>query len=166
MKKRELIYNGENYSVKAEVSDDTLLMELDGETRINIPFKPIGPGEGICNADGKRYSLVAAEDKNSIWVSVNGRTFKFDIKSDDDVGGAGEDEHLVAAPMPGKVIKLLAQLGDAVNEGDAVIIVEAMKMEHTLRAPMSGKIIELKCEEGQQVDANVPLLEIEEAAGD
>jgi biotin carboxyl carrier protein len=63
----------------------------------------------------------------------------------------------VRAPMPGKVVKVLAQVGDAVKAGQGVVVVEAMKMENELRAPRDGKVMELQAREGQAVEAGQTL---------
>ena len=118
----------------------------------------------MLTVDGRRYRVAAVEHGDTVWVAVDGRVWHFDkIDPDADAGGAGVAENMVAAPMPGKVIKVLVEVGAEVKEAQPVLIVEAMKMEHTLRAPMNGTVTELHCAEGDQVDANVPLIEIEEA---
>ena len=92
---------------------------------------------------------------------IDGRVYRFEPGGEDDNGAAAVAENMIAAPMPGKVTKVFAKVDDEVKEGDPVLIVEAMKMEHTLRAPINGKITSMSCAEGEQVDANVPLVEIE-----
>ena len=56
------------------------------------------------------------------------------------------------APMPGKVLALLVAEGDTVNEGQALVVMEAMKMEHTITAPARGVVTEVRCTVGDQVD--------------
>ena len=56
------------------------------------------------------------------------------------------------APLPGAIAKILVTEGDAVVEGDALVVLEAMKMEHTLRAAGAGTVGEVLCTVGQQVD--------------
>ena len=75
-------------------------------------------------------------------------------------GGSGAPTLL--APMPGQVVKLLAADGDMVEEGDAIIILNAMKMEHPVLAPTSGKVT-LLCGEGENVSDGMKLAEIEVA---
>jgi biotin carboxyl carrier protein len=79
-------------------------------------------------------------EKDRIWIWMEGRTFEFAVPSDERGAGAhkGEAEHEVHAPMPGTLVKLLVSKGDAVEEGQMVAVVEAMKMEHPLRAPRAG----------------------------
>ncbi|MFQ5523026.1 MAG: acetyl/propionyl/methylcrotonyl-CoA carboxylase subunit alpha [Acidimicrobiia bacterium] len=69
-----------------------------------------------------------------------------------------EDEGSLHAPMPGKVVRVEVGEGDEVEEGDTLVILEAMKMEHTLRAPHSGAVTEVRCTPGDQVDANQVLV--------
>ncbi len=70
-------------------------------------------------------------------------------------------EKKIISRMPGKIIKVLAKVGDAVTKGQGLIIMEAMKMENELKAPSSGKVKEIKVKEGKTVDAGVDLLLIE-----
>jgi len=63
--------------------------------------------------------------------------------------------------MVGKVLKIEKQVGDAVEEDDVVIVMEAMKMEIPVVAPSSGKVKEIKVSAGQAVDAGDILAEID-----
>ena len=67
----------------------------------------------------------------------------------------------VTAPMAGKVIDVKVAVGDAVNEDDELIILEAMKMEMPVVATASGKVKEIKCGKGDAVGADDVLLVIE-----
>lgn len=64
----------------------------------------------------------------------------------------------VAAPIPGMVVKVLVQAGDVVEEEQALIILEAMKMENELRAPRAGIVREVKALPGQRVEQNALLI--------
>jgi len=72
-----------------------------------------------------------------------------------------EQHSILKAPMPGMVIKLLCNVGDEVEKGDNLIIVEAMKMENTLTSPSTGKIKSIKAKEGTAVDKEEILIELE-----
>ncbi|MBU2099414.1 MAG: acetyl-CoA carboxylase biotin carboxyl carrier protein subunit, partial [Gammaproteobacteria bacterium] len=65
----------------------------------------------------------------------------------------------VKAPLPGRVIKLFVANGDAVNKGQALLIMEAMKMEHTLRANADAVVASVLCAEEQMVQPDQLLLE-------
>ncbi|MBL0149446.1 MAG: 3-methylcrotonyl-CoA carboxylase [Ideonella sp.] len=75
--------------------------------------------------------------------------------------GAGEGGRLTA-PMPGKVIAFLAKAGDKVRRGQALAVMEAMKMEHTLNAPRDGVVAELLYAVGDQVGEGGELLRLAE----
>jgi biotin carboxyl carrier protein len=67
----------------------------------------------------------------------------------------------ITAPMGGKVIDVKVKAGDTVNEGDEVIILEAMKMELPVVAEVSGTVKEVKCNKGDAVEAEAVLVVIE-----
>ncbi|CEO95245.1 unnamed protein product (mitochondrion) [Plasmodiophora brassicae] len=66
------------------------------------------------------------------------------------------------APMPGKIVKVLVSDGDTVAEGDALIVMEAMKMEHVIRAPHSGTVDKVLCELGQFVQGGAVLVSFQD----
>ena len=67
----------------------------------------------------------------------------------------------LTAPMPGKIISLLVQAGDTVTKGQALLVMEAMKMEHTITAPDDGKVEEVFYNVGDQVTEGVALITVE-----
>jgi 3-methylcrotonyl-CoA carboxylase alpha subunit len=71
----------------------------------------------------------------------------------------------LAAPMPGKVIKVMAQRGAKVAKGDALLILEAMKMEHTITAPADGVVKEIHYAAGEQVLEGAELITLEQNQG-
>ncbi len=64
------------------------------------------------------------------------------------------------APMPGRVVRVEARVGDRVRAGQVLVVLEAMKMEHTLRAPHDGILDEVDCSPGDQVEAGAVLVVI------
>ena len=68
---------------------------------------------------------------------------------------------VVIAPMGGKVVRVLVKLGDLVQEGQGLVVVEAMKMENVLKSPRAGTVVELAAEEGSAVENNARLVVIE-----
>ena len=73
------------------------------------------------------------------------------------VGSAGS----VVSPMPGKVLSICVKVGDSVNKGDLLCIVEAMKMENEVHSPATGTVAEIFASEGNSVAVNDPILRIE-----
>lgn len=66
----------------------------------------------------------------------------------------------VVAPIPGLVTQVLKSVGDEVAEGDALLIMEAMKMENELKAPVSGMVQSIHVQSGQSVEKGTLILEI------
>ena len=60
--------------------------------------------------------------------------------------------------MPGRVVSLVVKAGDRVTPGQALVVLEAMKMEHTLTAPAPGVVEHVGCHEGGQVEEGVVLV--------
>jgi biotin carboxyl carrier protein len=73
--------------------------------------------------------------------------------------GAAEVEgrQEIVAPMPGKVVRVLANQGDNVEAGQGLFVVEAMKMQNEIRSPKKGKLENVLVKEGQVVNAGEPL---------
>ena len=76
--------------------------------------------------------------------------------------GDGAAEGRLSAPMPGKVIALLVAAGATVQRGQAVAVMEAMKMEHTLHAPRDGAVAELLCGVGEQIAEGAELMRLKD----
>jgi biotin carboxyl carrier protein len=67
----------------------------------------------------------------------------------------------IKAPMPGKVVRVLAGVGTAVEAGQSVLVIEAMKMQNELKAPKTGVVKRINVAEGAAVDAGQALAEVE-----
>ena len=79
-----------------------------------------------------------------------------------DAHGGFVGEGTVKAPMPGKISRIEKQVGDAVDEGEVVMVMEAMKMEHSIRAPISGVVSEICFKQGDIVGDGAILLVVNE----
>lgn len=67
----------------------------------------------------------------------------------------------VASPMPGRIVSIPVAVGDAVDEGQPVVVVEAMKMANELRTPVAGRVKSVHARPGDKVEAGVALVVIE-----
>jgi biotin carboxyl carrier protein len=76
-------------------------------------------------------------------------------------GARGEGTQRVAAPMPGKVVRVLVTPGEAVKARQGLVVVEAMKMENELRAARDGTVREVLVTEGQSVEAGTALVVVD-----
>ncbi|TCS36495.1 3-methylcrotonoyl-CoA carboxylase alpha subunit [Paucimonas lemoignei] len=103
--------------------------------------------------------VIAAERRH---VFVDGRAWPLTRVDNLYTGGAGsEAEGGLRAPMPGKIVTLLAKAGDTVEKGTPLLVMEAMKMEHTITAPAKGTLKAFCFAPGDQVADGVELVEFE-----
>lgn len=71
----------------------------------------------------------------------------------------GIKEPYVLTPMPGKIVRLMARVGDSLKQDQPIAIVEAMKMENILRSPQAGHVKEIYVQEGQTLESRQKILE-------
>ena len=71
-----------------------------------------------------------------------------------------EGSTTIAAPMPGKVLNIKVNVGDSVNNGDLVLLLEAMKMENEIFATASGKVTDIRVKSGDSVNTGDVLMVI------
>ena len=104
--------------------------------------------------------------KKEIEIKINGEVYKTEVLEDLDLllKELGMDSALtvkvneIKAPMPGLVFDIIAEVGQEINEGDNVLILEAMKMENNIKSPTTGVIKEIKCKKGTAVEKNEVLV--------
>jgi 3-methylcrotonyl-CoA carboxylase alpha subunit len=80
-------------------------------------------------------------------------------------GEAAAEGGRLTAPMPGKVVSFAVKAGDVVSRGQALAVMDAMKMEHTIAAPMDGIVAELLYAPGDQVVEGAELLKLVDSRG-
>ena len=111
--------------------------------------------------DGWRRRLTLVRHGLDITVLGRGATGTHHFHLIDPIveaNAATDDGAQLTAPMPGRVVAVAVEVGQTVDAGSPLIILEAMKMEHTIRAPSAGRVTDLPFGIGDQVDEGVPLL--------
>ena len=119
--------------------------------------------------DGVEFEVELTAKEDGSWDAVvEGKTFNIEVPNAQAAprarrsGGSKKNKSgTVSANIPGKVVTVEVSLGDVVEEGQVILILEAMKMQNEIQAPISGTVISVSCEEGQAIEANVPLVVIE-----
>ncbi len=155
------------------------------------PLEPVVPGKIVCSVPpvefnvalhGEKYHIKVAgkglSGKNSraFYVLVDGVSEEIVVEtlgelaateaafSADNNGStrprADAPGH-VSTSMPGVIVEVLASVGDAVKEGDSLIVVEAMKMETEIQAPINGKIVAVHVKKGDHVNPDEMLIQID-----
>ncbi|MPY87719.1 MAG: biotin/lipoyl-binding protein [Luteitalea sp.] len=146
---------------------DYYRVTVDGQPRVVGAVRLDGAALSLLLPDGAsrevRFGprdargLVRAHLGNAaVDLLVNGRRLRRGSLA---LGSAGIVQ--ITAPMPGKVLRVLATGGEEVAARQALVVVEAMKMENALSAPRAGRVKAVLVEEGQSVEAGRVLIEME-----
>jgi urea carboxylase len=113
----------------------------------------------------KKTQQDAFEEERQMWERTglaNFRTESADVeKQNMEHIEIGEHDEAVESPVQGSLWKVMAKLGDVVEEGEVLAIAESMKMEVDIEAPEHGKIIQVLCSEGENIQAGKMLFVIE-----
>ncbi len=168
LEKEGLPVNDENIFIAAACQDKGIMF-LKGNAKTNVrkvektAEAPAATGSSqgcTVTVNGKKYGVTIDGDK----ATVNGTTYDISVTDGVESGsaptaasGAGTS---VNAPMPGLVLRTPVAVGDHVEEGDEVIVLEAMKMETSVSATASGTITAISVSQGDQVTAGQALVEI------
>ena len=154
--------------VKREVN--LISVSVDGEI---YDLDMVRVAEGIYSIiyKGKSYNVEMIQgitDKhyivNTFYTTYNVEVVDAETKyiRNRHKGDSQEGKNSISTPMPGKVVKILVKVGDAVEAGQTVIIVSAMKMESEFKASKAGIVSEIPVTEGDTVDGNQVLVVIED----
>jgi 3-methylcrotonyl-CoA carboxylase alpha subunit len=111
-------------------------------------------------ADQRRTVSVYAQGETEHIFAAHGATEIIEIDLLAHAGETQQEGGRLTAPMPGKVVSFAVQAGDKVTKGQALAVMEAMKMEHTIAAPQDGVVAELLYAPGDQVTEGSELLKL------
>jgi biotin carboxyl carrier protein len=139
---------------------------IDGR---KIPFQVVRRRGAVVavQVDGRLAPVRVARDGDRVFVASAGRVHE--VRRETGLpsarSGRGSTDHGtgptgLVAPMPGRIRKTLLGAGEAVQRGQIVLVLEAMKMEHAIRAPRDGTVTRLDHAEGDLVEAGTVLAEI------
>jgi 3-methylcrotonyl-CoA carboxylase alpha subunit len=166
-------------------AEDIVVLHV-GERDIRIPVRYQEDGMVLALATGKVAARGRLLDDGELHVTIGARRLQVDVVRDGhdldvfysgrhlrvrcedrDRAGAREDAGtgLLVAPMPGRVIAVLVDRDASVEKGQALMVIEAMKMEHTIHAPVAGTVTAVSFGEGDLVEEGVELLAIAPAGG-
>ena len=132
--KYKVTLNGRTYEVEVEAGKAMLLAEYEAIAPAPVAAPVAAPAVEAAPAAAAPAAPAAAA-----------------------VTGAGE---VVAAPMPGTILKVNVQNGQAVKEGEVLCVLEAMKMENEILAPKSGTVTQVVAQKGSSVASGAPLVVI------
>lgn len=146
--------------------DDYALLGEDGGSHAAALYLD-AKGEGYLQFEGQNLYVVVAVKGDVAWVHLDGQAYEVSLLDPvlhlgEEAGGSTAD--VVKAPMPGAVIDVPKAVGDAVSEGDVVVVIESMKLETAIKAPRDGVIAEIGFAKGQSFDRDAILVRLEALA--
>ena len=126
----------------------------------------VEPGVFSVLVNGLSYEVRLLETPSGSSAEACGRRFAVEVRDPRDMSrnarvSIGSGRQNIAAPMPGKVIRVLVSAGDSVDVGQGLAVVEAMKMQNEMKATHVGRVTEVRVSAGQTVGAGETLLVIE-----
>lgn len=151
----ELVQTGEQWSCK-----------LDGR---EFPLDIVSTQQGVFSLliNGKSYDVKQETVGAETNIVVGHERFAATVRDPRSfrarrrAGSSEQGVKKITAPMPGKVVRILASVGSQVEAGQSVIVIEAMKMQNELKAPKNGTVKKLNVAEGAAVEAGQALAEVE-----
>jgi biotin carboxyl carrier protein len=137
-----------------------------GKKTYEVNIHPISPNVISIMVADRSYQVYSARDKEKRYLSLEGEEF---IVQEVELSQEGlerreersqEDELMVKAPMPGKVIKVNVTEDEKVRKNQTLAIVEAMKMENEIKSTIEGYVKKVFVSAGELVDSEKPLIEL------
>ena len=158
--KYEIVINGAPRSVEfSPRSDETsrVTFSVDGRP-LEADATRISQGVYSILIDGRSLEVTLDDASNGLHLRANGGEYQVEVidpRSWRRGRGAGielEGRQQLIAPMPGKIVRVLVVVGEKVNAGQGLLVIEAMKMQNEIRSPKAGSVERL-AREGQTVNA-------------
>ena len=152
------LFDGARHRVQAEPGSDRVRVD---ETIVTL--RPDGDGGFVTTLDGRTERLQAVADGDRVWVHWRGRAFALEPIDPTRAGGAASAEAAGSAhaPMPGVVVSLLVAPGQSVAEGEALLVIESMKLQTTVCAAIEGHVAELPFAVGQTFQRGAVLARVQ-----
>lgn len=162
MRRVAVTLEGRTYTVELDqrqVASDEPFVTVDGE-RVRLGPRPRTSGSfSLVVVDGR--PVEALFDAGLRWVRSAAGYFPLEVRDLDSGGAAPESgDGRVKAPIPGVVTRVLVERGARVRAGQALVLIEAMKMENPIAAPFEGTVAELFVSEGRRVTLGEVLAEV------
>lgn len=135
-----------------------------GDVVLDIDLRIGADGRAWLTFGERHVEVVIATRGDEVFVHLDGETHALRYRHPLDrlaaQGGGGTSDGIFA-PMPGSIVSIAVKVGDAVNKGQTLLVMESMKMETTLVAPRDGVVAEVRFEKAQTFERDVLLLSLE-----
>ncbi|MFB3815961.1 MAG: biotin/lipoyl-containing protein [Terriglobales bacterium] len=162
----DIIIEGKPHRLELERSGNLWTGKLDGKP-VSVDAMLSRPNVISMIVNGRAYEVKRELAANDLHVWVNGARYAAEVRDPRSLrsrraaGETAEGPKKLAAPMPGKVVRVLVKEKDEVEQGQGVVVVEAMKMQNELKSPKKGIVQKVLAAEGAAVNAGDALVVIE-----
>lgn len=162
----EFLIDNTLHKISLEKKENIFLVS-DGEKTYEADIRFISPNIISILIEGRSCRVYFARDREKRFISLEGQQFivqePLEGREDLQKGevGSREDELMVKAPMPGKVIKIDVSEKEEVRKNQTLAVVEAMKMENEIKSTIEGYVKKIFVSAGDLVDSEKPLIELE-----
>lgn len=162
--KYEVQISGKRHIVEFERNGDSWQAKLNGEPSVADVVETSPNVFSVLLAGQSHEVYVTPSPDSQVQLRTEGHEFIAEVidprswRGKRHGGAEVEGRQQIAAPMPGKVVRLLVKVGDAVDAGQGLLVVEAMKMQNEIRSPKSGTVERVLVSESQAVNAGEVLV--------
>lgn len=166
MYKTEFCYHGELLTLTVQPDGKSWKITLPDGAEYAVLHAEADENTLILQTATGRIQLAFLQTPQGVEIQYRGRVYRFQRAEPTRRSGGlhSSAEGILTAPMPGLVSKVFVQQGDAVESGQRLLTIEAMKTEQSLRAPFAGIVRQLNAREGELVQEGTVLIEIAEAS--
>jgi len=158
----EMIHNEVTITVVAHFREVGFVFEISGKEYLVSGTLSNDRHHLSLDIDGLKSRVVISKKENDIVIFKNAMSWSFHIKDNRQSVVEHEESSNLTAPMPGTVIDVLVEVGQEIEKGQSIVIMEAMKMEHTIKAHKAIIITEILYAVGDLVEDGAELVAFEE----
>lgn len=174
MNRYEISVDGKIYNVEVEraaaplPSNGEAVFQVRLDRReIQVSCFPLNGGALSLIVNGKSFEVRCERTADALQVALRGEVYECavsdprSLRTRKKTGLADSGEQKLTASMPGKVVRIIAAVGDQIKAGQGILVIEAMKMQNEVRSPKDGQLKKLLVRQGANVLAGEVLAIIE-----
>lgn len=162
----EILIDGKSAKLELHHTEAGFACALDGKT-VPVDAEMASPDIMSLLIGGMSYEVKRENVNGETFLWVGNVRYAAEVRdprarrSAENGSGDAVGPKKLKAPMPGKVVKLMSAVGQEVEAGQGVIVIEAMKMQNELKAPKKGKVTKIAVAEGANVNSGDVLVVVE-----
>lgn len=172
MAQKYLVRDGDDdATIEVEHDGDTVIARFEGEASWKrVALSPVGDsGLYLLMVDDRPIELYLERRRGGATVTIGRHILDMDVSHWRANGNRKQFEHResggarIIAPMTGSIVEVRCAVGEAVRQGDVLLVIESMKMNNELRSPIDGVVEAVPLEPGQRIKAGDLLIALQAA---